>query len=60
MSVHYPDNVDGWDRSFSIDVSKKLRPGQPNIIAVRVINRIAAGGIYGKVALVTPIEESSH
>lgn len=54
ICTHYPDNVDGWDRSFAIDVTGKLKPGQPNALAVRVLNRTASGGIYGKVALVTP------
>jgi len=54
VCTHYPDNVDGWDRSFAIDLAGKLKPGVPNTIAVRILNRAAAGGIYGKVALVVP------
>lgn len=56
ICTHYPDNTDGWDRSFAIDVTGKLKPGVPNVLAVRVLNRMASGGIYGKVALVQPID----
>jgi len=54
VCVHYPDSTDGWDRTFTVDVTGKLKPGCANLVAVRVLNRSAAGGIFGKVALVTP------
>jgi len=56
ICTHYPDSTDGWDLSFAIDVTDKLKPGVPNVLAVRVLNRTAAGGIYGKVALVRAVD----
>jgi len=54
--AHYPDSIDGWNKSFAIDVSGRLKHGE-NVLAVRVLNRAAAGGIFGKVALVTPTDQ---
>ena len=55
---HYPNSIAGWDRSFTVDVTGKLKPDRPNVLAVRVLNRAAAGGIFGKVALVTPTDKT--
>lgn len=41
----------GWDKPFTLDVSDVLKWGQENQITVRVLNRLAAGGIWKPVAL---------
>ncbi len=41
----------GWDREFALDVSKGLRWGGANKIAVRVYNTAQAGGIWKPVTL---------
>ena len=48
---------DGWDKSFSIPVQREaIRTDAPNVIAVRVYDTAAKGGIYGAVALTSPGE----
>ncbi len=41
----------GWDKEFALDVSKGLRWGGANKIAVRVYNTAQAGGIWKPVTL---------
>jgi len=41
----------GWDERFAVDVTGVLKPGQPNVIAVRVRNDALAGGIWKSVKL---------
>lgn len=41
----------GWDKEFALDVSKGLRWGGANKIAVRVYNTAMAGGIWKPVTL---------
>jgi hypothetical protein len=41
----------GWDKRFPIDVTGKLKPGERNLIAVRVGNTALAGGIWKNVKL---------
>lgn len=42
----------GWQRRFLIDVTEQLKPGQKNLIAVRVYNSVGAGGIWKPVRLI--------
>ena len=42
----------GWEQRFSLDVTDVLRAGQPNLIAVRVMDRCYGGGIWKSVKLV--------
>lgn len=35
-----------WNAPFAFEVSKLVRPGQPNLIAVRVKNTLAQGGVW--------------
>ena len=39
----------GWDKRFEMDVTGQLKPGQWNVIAVRVGNSALAGGIWKSV-----------
>ena len=56
IGTHSPDSIEGWNQSFAVKVAGKLKRGG-NVLAVRVLNRKAAGGIYGKVALATPTDQ---
>lgn len=44
-----PDQI--WTTPFVVDVAAQLRPGQSDTLAVRVLNRLAMGGIYLPVTL---------
>ena len=44
----------GWNERFEIDVTDLLKPGERNLIAVRVLDREMYGGIWKSVKLVTP------
>lgn len=41
----------GWDKRFSVEVTKTIRPGASNLVVVRVYNRAANGGIWKPVKL---------
>ncbi len=41
-----------WTTPFLVDIASQLRAGQGNTVAVRVLNRLAMGGIYLPVYLV--------
>ncbi len=41
----------GWDKRFPIVVTGKLRPGERNVIALRVHNSTLAGGLWKSVKL---------
>ncbi|HIE51112.1 MAG TPA: hypothetical protein EYP85_05080, partial [Armatimonadetes bacterium] len=43
---------DGWDQRFEIEVTDALRPGRENLLAVRVLDRVAYGGIWKSVKLI--------
>lgn len=43
---------DSWKQPFAVDVTKALRPGQANTVAVRVECRSGSGGIWQPVWLV--------
>ena len=42
----------GWNRRFLIEVTEQLKPGHENVIAVRVHNSLAAGGIWKPVRII--------
>jgi hypothetical protein len=41
----------GWDRRFSVDVSRALKPGQANTVVVRVATTTTPGGIWKSIRL---------
>lgn len=41
----------GWDKPFAVEVTPAMREG-PNVVAVRVLDRILAGGIWKPVEFV--------
>ena len=45
---------EGWTVPFEIEVTAHLRPGERNVIAVRVEDSLGVGGIWKSVKLVTP------
>lgn len=42
---------DGWDDPFQLDITGKVRPGEPNHLAVRAKNTRGDGGIWKPVCL---------
>jgi hypothetical protein len=40
-----------WETSFAYDVTKRIKPGQENLIAVRGLNLVGAGGLWRPVGL---------
>ena len=55
LNGHQIGHHDGWDEPFAVKVPKdKLKRGVENMIAVRVRDGSAKGGIYGKVTLARP------
>jgi hypothetical protein len=56
MVLHRPHPIwgspDAWMQPFEVDISKAVRPGQPNTIAVRVDSANGAGGIWQPVWVV--------
>ncbi|MCK4323137.1 MAG: beta galactosidase jelly roll domain-containing protein, partial [Armatimonadetes bacterium] len=49
----HAEGPQGWDQRFLIEVTEQLKPGHKNLIAVRVFNTRAAGGIWKPVRLIT-------
>ena len=43
---------EGWNKRFLIDVTEQMKPGELNLVAVRVYNSVAAGGIWKPVRLI--------
>ena len=52
VSGEHAKGPEGWNQRFLIDVTEQLEPGKKNVIAVRVYNSIAAGGIWKPVRLI--------
>jgi len=48
----HAEGPQGWDQRFLIGVTEQLKPGHENLIAVRVFNTRAAGGIWKPVRLI--------
>jgi len=42
----YQGDSDSWMKPFSVDISKAVRFGQPNVLAVRVVDTAHQGGIW--------------
>jgi len=40
----YQGDTDSWRESFEVDITRQIRPGGPNVIAVRVENNLGDGG----------------
>ncbi|MGD9495182.1 MAG: DUF4838 domain-containing protein [Armatimonadota bacterium] len=43
-----------WDKRFALEVTDLIRPGRENVIAVRVANDSAVGGLWKSIKLVAP------
>jgi len=43
-----------WDESFQEDVTKCLRPGGRNVIALRILDNCFRGGVRGRLTLTSP------
>ena len=43
-----------WDKRFAIDISEFARPGEKNLIAMRVRDSLRMGGLWKSVKLVSP------
>ena len=46
----------GWDKRFFIDITRHVKPGRKQLIAVRVIDSVMAGGIWRPIKVVVPKE----
>ena len=42
----------GWNRRFLLEVTHHIEPGQRNLLAARMFNSAAAGGIWKPVRLI--------
>jgi len=47
---------EGWDKRFFIDITKHVKPGKQDLIAVRVIDTLMAGGLWRPIKVVVPKE----
>ena len=45
---------EGWNKRFAVDITSQARPGQDNLIAVLVLDRRRAGGLWKSVKLLGP------
>lgn len=46
----------GWDKSFSLDVTDFIQPGQPNVLAIRVRDATGMGGLWKSIKLMVAKE----
>ena len=53
LGSHSEDRKEGWDKPFAFDVTKHLKTEGENLLAVKVLNREQAGGIWRPVSIVT-------
>ena len=44
----------GWNSPFEVSVTDHIRPGEINLIAVRVQDMVGVGGIWKSIKLITP------
>lgn len=56
IGSHSEEGVDGWDMPFALKVTDNLKVDGENLLAVKVLNRTMAGGIWRSVVLA--VEES--
>ena len=45
------DYEESWQQAFALDVTPYIRPGQENDLAIRVLNREGAGGLWKSIKL---------
>ena len=50
----------GWDKRFAIDITEFARPGEENLIAVRVSDTMQMGGLWKSAKLVSPKVEKDQ
>jgi len=50
-----PTNADGWRQSFLVDVTKAVRPGERNLLAVRAMAETTLGGVWKPSAVLTDV-----
>jgi hypothetical protein len=43
--------IGGWDKPFSMEVTRQIKPGKDNFLAVQVLDRVNAGGLWKSVKL---------
>jgi len=48
----HAEGPQGWDQRFLVEVTEQIKPGHQNLVAVRVFNSRAAGGIWKSVRLI--------
>ena len=53
IGSHSEDRKEGWDKPFALDVTEHLKLDGENLLAVKVLNRESAGGIWRPVRIVT-------
>ncbi|MEN6355529.1 MAG: beta galactosidase jelly roll domain-containing protein [Armatimonadota bacterium] len=53
IGAHDIDPDEGWDVPFAFDVTSQLKPNQENVVAVEVLNRALAGGLWKSIKLMT-------
>ena len=51
LSGEFDIGPQGWDKRFFIDITAQVKPGQTNLLAVRVIDTDRAGGLWKPVKL---------
>ena len=47
----FDEGASGWDKAFALDVTSAIKPGQDNVLAIRVQNRAMAGGVWKSIKL---------
>ncbi len=45
---------EGWNKRFNIDITSQAKPGQKNLIVVRVIDSTQMGGLWKPIKVITP------
>lgn len=41
----------GWDQPFALEVTRQLKPGRENLLAVQITDRVGAGGLWKSIKL---------
>lgn len=53
IGSHSENRKEGWDKPFALDVTGRLKLDSENLLAIKVLNRENAGGIWRPVRIVT-------
>lgn len=53
IGAHSENSLLGWDQPFAFDITGKLKLDAENLLAVKVLNRQEAGGIWQPILIVT-------